>query len=426
MIDRTTRVVGTAPRIGRDSFVRVLTEAGSPAAGEAGAGYDAVTSRTVDPSFALAVFAHESQYGQLGICAEYGTKNPGNVRTSRLGRGTVIDTPRGPFVRFDSWADGWADLAARLVDPAFAYAKAGAVTIEQIIPIWAPASDSNTPESYIAAVVRDMGRWEESPTMTDLIIDQLPSPNYDAGRQGKRPDLIIMHTTEGNYDGAVSWLRRPGGNSSTHYIISADGLRIAQLVKESDTAWTAGNYAYNLRSVNIEQEGYAGRGGFSDNLYDSAGALVGQIAKRWGIPLDRQHVIGHGEVPNQDHSDPGPHYDFNRLLARARQEQGGSAPQPPAPPSDTRYFPETGHYLSHGFKAFWEAEPDALAYWGFPISEEFADPDTGITIQWFERARFEHQPKIAGNPYGVVLGLTGTESLARDRERVPQAFERRR
>lgn len=101
------------------------------------------------------------------------------------------------------------------------------------------------------------------------------------------------------------------------------------------------------------------------------------------------------------------------------------APTPPQPPSENRYFPETEHYLSHGFKGFWEAEPNALEYWGYPISEEFTDPDTGITVQWLERARFEYQPAIAGNEFGVVLGLIGAEALADDQARFPEAFQRR-
>jgi len=85
---------------------------------------------------------------------------------------------------------------------------------------------------------------------------------------------------------------------------------------------------------------------------------------------------------------------------------------------DRVYFPETGHSLAYGFKRYWE-ERGGLAAFGFPISEEFSerDPVTGIvhTVQYFERARFEYHPELAGTPFEVSLGRVGVEVA-------PQAF----
>jgi len=85
-------------------------------------------------------------------------------------------------------------------------------------------------------------------------------------------------------------------------------------------------------------------------------------------------------------------------------------PTPPTTPN-TRYFPETGHNLSNAFKAFWEAEPKALLYFGFPISEErrevLSDGHTYVT-QAFERARFEYHPE-APEGQQVQLGRIGAE-----------------
>lgn len=88
------------------------------------------------------------------------------------------------------------------------------------------------------------------------------------------------------------------------------------------------------------------------------------------------------------------------------------------PQPDRVYFPETGHSLAYGFKRYWE-ERGGLAAFGFPISEEFAerDPVTGVvhTVQYFERARFEYHPELAGTPFEVSLGRVGVEVA-------PQAF----
>ena len=257
----------------------------------------------------------------------------------------------------------------------------------------------------------------------------LPSSNFDAGRGGSAIDRIILHTTEGGFDGAVSWLRGDGAgssnrDSSSHYVVSADGRRIAQLVREADTAWAAGNLAFNRRGINIEQEGYAERGDFADALYAATGALVGRIARRHGIPLDRQHVIGHMDVPDPNnpalrggidhHSDPGDTYDFARVLRIA-----AAAAEPDLP---CRSFPETRHNACGRFRAFWESYGErALMTFGYPLSEAFRDAD-GVLIQYFERARFEWRPGSGQNPWDVLLGRVGDEASGPARHADPAPF----
>ncbi len=79
---------------------------------------------------------------------------------------------------------------------------------------------------------------------------------------------------------------------------------------------------------------------------------------------------------------------------------------------DRTYFPETGHFLSFGFKAYWE-KYGGLAVFGFPISEEFSEKNAAdgntYTVQYFERARFEYHPEFSPTKYEVSLGLLGRE-----------------
>lgn len=111
MITADTVVVGVPPRIDAQTFAHILEQAQSPAAAEAAASYAALVQAGVDPLFALAVFWHESRFGTVGVCHEFDTRNPGNTRSSRTGVGQVIQTPKGPFVRYPSWTDGFRDLA---------------------------------------------------------------------------------------------------------------------------------------------------------------------------------------------------------------------------------------------------------------------------------------------------------------------------
>ncbi len=58
---------------------------------------------------------------------------------------------------------------------------------------------------------------------------------------------------------------------------------------------------------------------------------------------------------------------------------------------DRIYFPDTGHYLSYGFLDYWRHHGDVTLF-GYPITEEFRDPETGLTTQYFERAVLEYHP----------------------------------
>lgn len=74
--------------------------------------------------------------------------------------------------------------------------------------------------------------------------------------------------------------------------------------------------------------------------------------------------------------------------------------------ADHLYCPQTGHYLSYGFKSFWQ-QNGGVAVFGYPMTEEMSEH--GFTVQYLERQRFEYHPENAGTPYVVELGLLGTE-----------------
>lgn len=77
---------------------------------------------------------------------------------------------------------------------------------------------------------------------------------------------------------------------------------------------------------------------------------------------------------------------------------------------DLRFFAETGHAVGGRFLAFWE-QNGGLPTFGLPISEEFDEvlPDgRAYRVQYFERARLEYHPQLAGTPSEIQLGLLGT------------------
>jgi DMSO/TMAO reductase YedYZ molybdopterin-dependent catalytic subunit len=99
---------------------------------------------------------------------------------------------------------------------------------------------------------------------------------------------------------------------------------------------------------------------------------------------------------------------WNVLLGLLGSEALGGA-HPAAAPQDGAtcdYHATTGHNACGRFREVWQA--GGLLIYGYPLTEEFAED--GLTVQYFERARFEHH---AGNqpPYDVLLGLLGYEAL---------------
>jgi hypothetical protein len=102
---------------------------------------------------------------------------------------------------------------------------------------------------------------------------------------------------------------------------------------------------------------------------------------------------------------------FNVLLG-----QFGRIIHPADPPvakiPGATFFPETGHNLSGSFLNYWNAN-GGLAQFGYPISEEFSqtlEDGKAYTVQYFERARFEHHPENPP-PYDILLGQFGRQIL---------------
>jgi N-acetyl-anhydromuramyl-L-alanine amidase AmpD len=140
--------------------------------------------------------------------------------------------------------------------------------------------------------------------------------NFDVGRtQAIR--AIVIHETDGSYLSAVNWFQNPRSNVSAHYLVRAWGGGITQFVAESDTAYHA--RAANPWSIGIEHEYYPRQAIWhTDAQYRSSALLVCAIAKRYGIPADRAHIIGHNEVPGTDHTDPGPTWNWTYYMSLVR------------------------------------------------------------------------------------------------------------
>ncbi len=75
------------------------------------------------------------------------------------------------------------------------------------------------------------------------------------------------------------------------------------------------------------------------------------------------------------------------------------------------YFQQTGHDVCNGFLRYWQTYGGA-AIFGYPVSDEFVD--NNVTVQYFERARFEWHPGSDPAHWDVQLGRLGAEAVGTD------------
>ncbi|QHF93265.1 nucleoside transporter [Streptomyces sp. NHF165] len=137
--------------------------------------------------------------------------------------------------------------------------------------------------------------------------------NFSAGRAEKL-DKIVIHVTQGSYAGSISWFQNPEAQVSAHYVVRSSDGEVTQMVRDADTAYHA--RSANASSLGIEHEGYIDDPSwFTDAMYRSSAALTRHLADAHGIPKDREHIIGHSEAPGNDHTDPGPHWDWDTYMA---------------------------------------------------------------------------------------------------------------
>jgi hypothetical protein len=145
-------VVGP-PTISAAFIDTVLSAYHSPAAGLGSVITDQGVRYGIDPVYALAFFWHESGFGTTGEARV--TRSPGNERC--LADRPCIDQDRGGYALMQSWADGFAHWF-RLIRDLYVNAWER-VTVEQIIPKYAPSSDGNDETAYIQAVEHAVDVW---------------------------------------------------------------------------------------------------------------------------------------------------------------------------------------------------------------------------------------------------------------------------
>lgn len=185
----------------------------------------------------------------------------------------------------------------------------------------------------------DLGcEWLEAPYAKANPADPDNTANYGnhdiadrAGPGGPKLQYIVIHDTEGSYASSVRLVQDPTYLAWNYTIRSSDG-HIAQHLDAKDVGWHAGNWYVNMHAIGIEHEGFAGTAGwYTESMYQTSAALVKHLAGKYGIPLDRAHIIGHDQVPGtllgntkSVHWDPGPYWDWDHYFELLGAPIGGT------------------------------------------------------------------------------------------------------
>lgn len=144
------------PRISREGFVRILSQAGSPAAPIAGEAYDAAVVAGVDPAVLLAVYRKESSYGKAGRAVR--NRSWGNIK------GPPADD--AGFRVYPDWLSGARDAVRLLGIYGRNAIRPGTRTdtVQTMPYVWAPGPGADLYGDQLAAWITEWARRYPTPT----------------------------------------------------------------------------------------------------------------------------------------------------------------------------------------------------------------------------------------------------------------------
>lgn len=168
-------------------------------------------------------------------------------------------------------------------------------------------------------------------------INEVVTTANKGSRNGKIPQLIVLHIADGTYEGTKAWEMNSASQTSSHFIVGQDG-KICQVVPIEYAAWTQGvvNGATssvvkklggnpNQYCVSIECEGYYSKtqGALTEAQLESVVWLIQYIQdyvlKNFShtIPSRRDYIIGHCEINSVTRPNcPGQLFPWSELMSR--------------------------------------------------------------------------------------------------------------
>jgi N-acetyl-anhydromuramyl-L-alanine amidase AmpD len=151
-------------------------------------------------------------------------------------------------------------------------------------------------------------------------------------------DRIVLHAADGTAAGTEAWFKMSpeeriaaGGSglpTATHYLVGRSG-DVVQMVPDEEKAIHAGSTTqpgWNDRSIGLEFEVRITAAGWDPHLHfplndwtepmlASGARVVAVLCRKYAIPVDRTHIVGHCEIPGHgSHIDPGSAFPWERFV----------------------------------------------------------------------------------------------------------------
>jgi hypothetical protein len=148
------------------------------------------------------------------------------------------------------------------------------------------------------------------------------SDNYTNANREARLNInkVVIHIADGYYEGTIQWFKTQSSEVSAHYVVRSRDGEVAQLVRNKDIAWHSGVWSYNQHSIGIEHEGFdENPDWYTNNMYRASARLTAWCCKRHRIPVDRNHILGHTEVPGVTKPCPGRHWNWAKYMRFVRE-----------------------------------------------------------------------------------------------------------
>jgi peptidoglycan/xylan/chitin deacetylase (PgdA/CDA1 family) len=259
---------------------------------------------------------------------------------------------------------------------------------------------------------------------TKQILDTLAQKNVKAtfGMTGvwaeKNPELMKRIVRDGHDVMNHSWDHPSFTGASTGKPPLTSAQRASQLKRAEDLVFSMtgfrmkpyfrppyGDYD-NSVLADLEKNGYRYNIMWTVDTLGWKGLTAAQINQRvFDGATPGGNILMHVGAQSQDGPALPAMIDGLRArgyrFATVRQMVEGVNPAP-----TERHFPQTGYTVRGNFLQYWN-QFGGLAVFGYPISGEIKG--SGVTIQHFERARFEHRPGTWPARYDIHLGLLGKE-----------------
>jgi Putative peptidoglycan-binding domain-containing protein len=161
------------------------------------------------------------------------------------------------------------------------------------------------------------------------------SPNSSPRRDGDVIKYFVVHHAADPRpleDQRDRFMAPNDRSVSPNWLIGKDGSIHEIVPPDKYRAWTTGQFDYQAVTVETQNTSGSPDWGISEESHVAISKLVAWAHLRWGIPLDRVHVIGHREVPGVAATACPLNIDVNKILAYAINLVENPVVDPPVDP----------------------------------------------------------------------------------------------